>query len=371
MPYMLRQRLTNKTALSGTPTWRYKLPSLGKYTALELVIDCNRHATRTDAAVVYPLETQITKIEVLEGGSRALLSLSASQLDALNYWSFGRPNPRRHREEAATGNLLHLFIMGGRSLYDREFGFDFAKLDQAYLEYTHSLSADTAEKFDVSDHEVSIYGWRWMGPGEPNFNAYLRARQLDVWTTSAANALHKVEIPLGNPIRRIGIQAKSDDTTIGGTVKEIELKANDGQYAPVHIKSPMHWAMQEVQDYGLHNMCGGIAYALSTSENELPRWWSYYQAISAVPYGYAGESNIEVHYITLPARVKANTTGGDEISFIGRGWGFQKCLRVGFDHLADGFDLLQTRGLGALDLELTENAASKECAVFVEDVVNY
>ena len=85
MPYMLRQRLTNKTDLSGTPTWRYKLPSLGRYTAIELVVNADRYATRADAAVIYPLESAITKIELLEGGSRALLSLSAAQIDACNY----------------------------------------------------------------------------------------------------------------------------------------------------------------------------------------------------------------------------------------------------------------------------------------------
>lgn len=370
MPYMLRQRLTNKTDLAGTPTWRYKLPSLGRYTALELVINADRYDTRADAAVVYPLESQLTKIELLEGGSRALLSLSGAQIDAGNYWDFKRPNPRRHREEAATGNDLHLYLMGGRNLYDREYGFDFAKLDETYLEYTHAMSADTAEKFDVSDHEVSLYGWRWMGADAPSFKGYRRNRQLASWTTTGTGVLKLIELPVGNPIRRIAVQATSDDTTLGGTFTKIELRVNDGEYSPVTIVSPMHWCMQETADYGLHNQVGGICYLVSTSENELPRWWSYYESLHASPYGYAGEANVETHFITLPARIKANTTGGDECSFVGRGWGFQKCLRIGFDHDYDGFDLLQTRGMGSLDLELTE-VTSKTARVFVEDLLTY
>lgn len=371
MPYMLRQRLTNKTSLSGTPTWRYKLPSVGRYTALELVVDCNRYATRADAAVVYPLETAITKVELLEGGSRALLSLTAAQLDAMAYWDFKKPSARRHRNEDATGNLLHLFLMGGRDLYDKEYGFDFARLDETYLEYTHTMASDTAEKFDVSDHQVSIYGWRWMGPSAPSFKGYRRVRQLAAWATSASDTVKLVELPTGNPVRRIVVQSKSDDTTIGGAVKEIQLRVNDGEYSPVHIKSPMHWVMQEVSEYGLNNELGGIDYAVSTGENEIPRWWAYYQTLQATPYGYAAEINLESHFITLPARIKANTTGNKEFNFVGRGWGFQKCLRIGFDHHYDGFDLLQTRGMGSLDLELTENAASKDVAVFMEDLLNY
>lgn len=371
MPYMLRQRLTNKTGLSGTPTWRYNLPSVGRYTALELVIDADRYATRADVDLVYPLEAEVTKIEVLEAGSRAVLSLSATQLDALNYWDFGKPTARRYRQEAATGNLLHLFILGGRSLYDQEYGFDFSRLSETVLEYTHSMSADAAERFDVSDHQVSLYGWRWMGGDAPTFKGYRRVRQLASWTTSAADTLKFVDIPTDNPIRRVAVQGKSRATTIGGTISAIELRVNDGEYVPVNIVSPMHWVMQEVSDYGLQNLLGGIDYAVGTGENEPPRWWSYYQTLQVTPYGYAGEVNLEAHFISLPGRFKANTTGNQEVNFVGRGWGFQKCLRIGFDHDYGGFDLLRLSPQDDLELQLTEAAASKDAAVFVEDLLDY
>jgi len=370
MPYMLRQRLTNKTSLEGTPTWRYKLPSLGRYTALELVVNADRNTDRADAALVYPIEREITKIELLEGGSRAILSLTAMQVDALNYWDFKRPNPRRHCEMDGGGNDLHLFLMGGRHLYDREFGYDFARLDETYLEYTHSLATDADYRFDVSDHEVSLYGWRWMGPDAPSFKGYRRQRQLASWTTTGTGTLKTIEIPVGMDIRRIAIQGVTDDTTLGGHFTKAELRVNDGEYTPVTIVSPMQWTMQEVQDYGLFNILSGRGYAVSTGENEIPRWWSYYESLLASAYGYAGEINLETHFITLPGRVKANTTGNQEFVFIGRGWGFQKCLRIGFDHDYDGFDLLKTRGMGSLDLELTE-VTGKVLKVFAEDLLYY
>lgn len=370
MPYMLRQRLTNKTALSGTPTWRYKLPALGKYTALELAINCNRHTDRADATLVYPLEREITKVELLEGASRALVSLTGMQLDASNYWDFKRPNGRRHRELDATGNMLNLFLMGGRDLYDREYGFDFAKLDETYLEYTHTMATDADYRFDVSDHEVSLYGWRWMGAGAPNFKGYRRQRQLAAWTTTGTGTIKNIEIPVGNPVRRIAIQATADDTRIAGTVSKIELRVNDGEYSPVTINSPMQWTMQEVADYGLNNVVAGNSYIISTSSTEIPRWWSTYQGIQAVTTGiYAGEALMAL-YITLPARLTYPTTGDKEALFESRGWGFQKCLRIGFDHDYDGFDLLQTRGMGSLDLELTE-VTGKTAKVFVEDLLTY
>jgi len=371
MAYMLRQRITSVGSLEAVPTWRYKLPSVGKYTAFELVVDCDRYLTRTLNTVCYPLETQITKIELVEGGSRALLSLTGSQIDALNYWTFGRPNARRYRQEGATGNQLHLFLAAGRSLYDREYGFDMDRLAETYLEYTHSMSADAADKFDVSDHTVMLYGWRWMGGGEPSFGKYLRARQLATWTTSAADTLKTIELPLGNPYRIIALQAKTRATTLGGTATKLELKVNNGEYSPVTITSPMHWCMQENSDYHLHNKIGGLDYLVASTEMDIPYWFSYYQYLLAENYGASGQPVINTHFITLPARLQATTAVAGEVSFESTGWGFQKCLRIGFDHEANGGDLFPTAGLGSFDLEITEAAASKEAAVFVQDVVSY
>jgi len=46
-------------------------------------------------------------------------------------------------------------------------------------------------------------------------------------------------------------------------------------------------------------------------------------------------------------------------------------LRIGFDHEYDGFDLLDARAFGSLDLVLTEAAASCSGRVFVQDVLPY
>ena len=210
-----------------------------------------------------------------------------------------------------------------------------------------------------------------MGGGEPDFAGYFRTRQLASWTSTGASVLKTIAIPTGNPYRFIGIQAKSRTRTLGGTFSAASLKVNNGEYEPVTINSLMDWTMQEVVTYGLDNIVGGIDYAVGTGENEIPRWFSYMDTLLASPYGYAGEINLETHGITLPLRVKANTTGNQEFQFVVRGWGFQKCARIGFDVMPDESDLLHTRGMGALDLELTEVAASRDGAVFAQDIVTY
>jgi len=371
MPYMLRQRMTTVGSLEATPTWRYKLPRMGKYTAFEVKVDCNRFATRADVDLVYPLEQMIPKIELVEGGSRALLSLSGSQLDASNYWSFGRPNARRYRQFENTGNLLHLFILGGRDLYDREYGYDLDRLNETYIEYTHEMDADAAEKFDVSNHKVSVYGWRWMGDSLPTFKGLMRERQIAAWQTTGGDVLKTIPIPVGTDIRRIGVQGKTRARTIGRTVSKIELMVNNGEYSPVTVDSALDFTMQEVSDYDLNNELGGIDYWVGTAYTEPPRWWSYIQSVMVTPYGEAGEMNHQARGIVLPVRVQANTTGNEELFFTVRGWGFQKCLRLGFDHDYNGADLLKSSGFGALDLQCTEYEAGNDAAVFYQDVIGY
>ena len=371
MPYMLRQRITSIGALEAVPTWRYKLPSVGKYTAFELIVDCNRLQARADPDVNYPIESQISKVELVEGGSRALTSLTGSQLDAVNYWQNGRTAARRTSQSAAGDNLIHLFLMGGRDLFDTSWGYDLSKMGETYIEYSHDLSADAAEKFDVSSHTVYLYGWKWEGPGEPTFDRFLRTRQLAAWSTVAADTIHTVNLPIGNPYRFVGFQSKTHNASLGGAASRVELSVNNGQYSPVTIQSCMHWVMQEAQEYHLNNIISGQDWVIGTASVDLPAYFSYGGDLQATARSAAGPLDLTVRPWTNPMTVTAITAGDNDITYLMSGYGFQKCLRIGFDHLPDGGDLLATSGFGSMDLLVTEAAADKSVAVFAQDVLSY
>jgi len=371
MAYMQRTRILSDSDLDDATTWRERLDLSGKVTAIEMRINCNRYATRTLHTVVYSLADCISRIELLRDATTPLLSLTGEQLDAMNYWEFKRPNPRRYRQLAGGGNDLVLFLLGGRDLYDREYGWDFDRLDKVYLEYTYNLHEDGTDYFAANDHDVRLYAWQWKGDGIPTFRGFFRQKQLDAWTTTAQYAEHKVEVPATNPVRRVAIQSKSSSRSLGAAIASLDLRVDKGAYSPVIIKSPMDWTMAEVQDYGLHNVLGGIDYAVNTQQMEIPRWWSYFDTLQAQTYGsYAAEVMITLG-ITPPARFVAQTTGNMEVVFVSRGWGFQKCLRIGFDHEYDGFDLLRVPAGKALDLVVEENHADYDLACFFQDVVSY
>ena len=246
MAYMQRKRITIDSDLDDNTTWRYKLPDVGKFTVIEMDINCDRYADRADNDTVHPLESCISKIEVLGPGGLVLHSLTGQQLDVMNYWDFKRPNARRYRQAADTGNDVVLFLVFGRDFYDKVYGLDLQRVGETYLEYTYDLNEDTAEYFAADDHDIRLYGWQWSGEGVPDFTGYMRSRQLAYWTTSAANNIKEVKIPIGNPIRRIGVQACTRAYTLGGTFSELEVRVNNGEYSPVLVKAPMRWVMQEV-----------------------------------------------------------------------------------------------------------------------------
>lgn len=371
MAYLQRRRLTIDSDLDSQSTWRYKVPSLGAFTAFEIVVEAQREADRAVNASPISIEAEVTKLELLEGGTRPLISLTGPQVDAMNYWDFKVATPRKYRQLDAQWNDHHFFLMGGRNLYDREYGYDMARLGETYIELTHDMTAAVAEGFDEETAKVTLYAYQWMGDNIPFFTGYYRSRQLAYWTTSAADILKTIEIPHGNPIRRICLQSVTRASTLGGTVKEYEVVVNDGEYSPVHIKSAKDWVMGEVGEYGLENELSGLDFINQVAIVDLPLWFSYYQSGSAIGYADFLDALKIQGLITAPMKVYHAHAHGHEMIFTMRGWGFQKCLRIGFDHCDDGFDLLQTRGLGALDLVCTEANSSRGARVFVQDVLTY
>lgn len=371
MAYLQRTRVLTDSDLDDNATWRRRLDLSGQVTAIELRINCDRFANRAAITAPNTLVSCISRIELLRDATSPLISLTGSQLDAMNYWDLGKPNPRRYRQAANTGNDVILFLMGGRSLYDREYGWDFDRLNKVYLEYTYDFNEGDAEYFKANDHDIKIYAYQWKGANAPKFKGFFRSKQLDAWTSTASDAEHTVEVPANSPIRRVCLQSKTGGTTLGGAVKKLELRVDKGAYSPVIINSPMDWTMAEVVEYNLVNIIGGLDRLYSDSGHILPAWWSYLETGEVSAYASIAVQPGITALISIPPSVAGVAGQYGEVVFELRGWGFQKCLRIGFDHEHDGFDLLKVPSGKALDLVCTENAASKAVACFVQDVISY
>lgn len=371
MAYLQRHRLTINSNLDDDSTWRYKLPSVGKYTAFQLDINCDRLNQRTLNTVVYTLADCITRIEMLEAGAKIIHSLTGEHHDAMNYWDFKTPNPRRYRQEASTDNQLTLFLLGGRHIADQEYGFDMSKLAETYINYTYDLQEGVADYFEADDHDVKLYGYRWMGEDTPEFVGHMRTQELAHWLCTGANAIKTINVPVGNRIRRLGVQALTRGKTPGGTFTKIELRANEGEYSPIIINSMMDWAMAETAEYGLQNEIGGLEYLIANTDMDVPYWWGYMLNAAAFEYGLASATPRLWQYITPPTRLTGNAATAGEAVFTTRGCAFQKCIRLGFEHDDNPLKYLKTDHLGSLDLIVTEAGDARYASAFMQDVVMY
>lgn len=371
MAYMQRTRILSDNDLDDDTTWRQRLDLSGKITAIEMSIKATRTTTRDSATLAITLADCISRIELLRDATTPLISLTGEQLDALNYWENGHLNPRIYFNVDDRVNELSLYLMGGRGFYDREYGWDFDLLDKVYLEYTYDLSEGETNYFENNLHNIELYAWQWKGDGIPNFRGFFRSKQLDAWTTTAANAVHPIQIPAANPIRRVCVQSKTQTKTLGGMLSRLELVVGKGEYSPVIIPNVKDYVMDETSQYHLHNVIGGYDYQIAATHCYLPSWWSYHQRGSLTAFSDDMEDQYLQRLNAIPASVYQVTSEAGKFTFTLAGWGFQKCLRIGFDHEADGFDLLRVPSGKALDLLCTEVDADFAAASFFQDVVSY
>lgn len=371
MAYMLRKRILTASDLPDDTTWKEDAPDVGMVTAFEFRIRAVREETRASNVAQPTIIGCISRVELIAESTKKVLSVTGRQLDFLNYLDFKRPNPRRHREMDECENVSVLYLMGGRSLYDTEYGWDMSKLKNAFFNYTYDLQESVAEYFEADLHSIDVYQWAWMGPGAPTFKGYFKNRQVLSYDTTGTGTLKTLKITPGLPLRRVIIQRLEPNKSFAGTLTRVELEVNNGEYSPVIITTPMDWMMQQVSDYGLLNRVAGKFYCKDTDGLvNLPDDFAYYDNIQVVAHNTAAPDAARVYSdITPPARVGLEVAG--EGNWDAWGWGYQGCLNIGFDHLPDLSDVLLTRGMGALRLILTEKVTGQTVAVVLQEVELY
>lgn len=369
--YMLRKRILTDSDLEDATTWKQDLPNTGSITALELVINADRHANRAVATVEPSLASCISRLEIISESTKKVISVTGPQLAFLNYLDFGRAPARVHRELADAENRLHLFLLGGRSLYDTEYGFDMAKLKNAFLNYTYDLQEGVAEYFKADTHDINVYEWMWMGSDAPKFKGYFKTRQVLAYTTTGADVVKTLPITPGLPLRRVIVRNKETDTAFGGVISDIELEVNNGEYSPAHIVTPQDWLRAQPFDYGLANQDVHQTYIVAAAtDQDVLADWSNYEAVVLQGGSPAAAAACAVPDLTAtPPDIQASVTGEANIFTVG--YGYQGCLLIGFDHFVNGEDLLHTAGMGALKLYLTEVAAGDDVAVVLQEVELY
>lgn len=369
--YWLKNRLHTETAVDKGTTYRYKLPSVGLFSAFSIRCQAQRYAARASTTTNQLLHDAITKVELLSEGTKVLKSLRAREIKALNLFDFGQVGNWQHGEQADDYNIDTLYLLAGRHLQDKEYMFDMSKLRDPEIAITNDLTEDTAEYWKADTLEYQIFGWRAMGAPAPAPKAYFRADERTYYTTSAADAEKIVEITTGKKIRRILLMGHTVGTTTRGHIKKIELQVDEGAYSPAIIDNPMEWSWQNVLDYELNTdiVKSSYQYAAGYSYHDLLMCYPQHVEVS----GYGTVDGVKIYEVQDFGNGLAyiRSDAAHPITLLSKGAGYLNSLLIGFDNHVGLQDILDTKDMGKLKLILTETAASKVVSVVVEEEVAY
>lgn len=368
--YWLRQRLTSVTAVAAQ-TWRFKLPTTGLFSGFSLRVSCIRDADRDNRALLQMLHEAIDKIEMTSEGVKVLKSMRGRELLALNLYDFGIPCEMQDGEGDNEYNMVTFYLLAGRSLQDKEYMWDMSRFTDPEIAVTNSIATGALKHWDVTELKYEVYGWRFIGEPVPVPIGYLRADERLHYDTTGLNVVKELTITRGHRIRRLQVMGWEEAVTLGGHISRMEVEVNEGEYHPVTIDNILEWCWQNKRDYELDLTV--VRYPLifeADQDHDVDACMCYPLGVLGTSHGVATDTNIIVFGLDSG---RLNIRGGDacHANIVIDGVGYLTSLVIGFDKEKDLSDMLDTREMSKLSLELTEVLANRTVSVVVEEEILY
>ncbi len=377
MGYWLKRLLHTEASVPSDDTYRFPLPSVGLYSAFSVQLYATRYQDRAELTTQDWLRDAITRIELIFSGTEVVKSMRGAEVNALNTFDFRQIPRHKHGESNGESNFDTLYLLAGRSLQDKRYMFDMSRLPNAEIVLTNAIREDAARGFTDLSLQYKIWGWRWMGDPIPSPVGYMKANERLYYTTSADGVIKPLLIATGRRIRRILVKGWTERVSIASHFDVLELVVGDGEYSPEKHDSMMELALQNKADYGLDLKQNVALYIQAVNDT--------HQTDAFLPYHSSAVC------VVVPARDYHNgsvTIGNgiidgviriDNASALTSSWlevwcdgaGYQRAVLLGFDQHPELEDMLDTRGMSKLELEITENNASRVVSVVVEEEVLY
>ena len=138
--YWKHDRYYKGEQISNNSTWKQELPESGLLSAIMLRL------TMTNAAAIQNsnkarIIDHLNKIEVTDGGTKTMFSLTGQELKAQNFYMAGQVMPESAILYGNKTQRTTVLVPFGRHLYDTEYMLDMGAFDSVYLEISNDLSA--------------------------------------------------------------------------------------------------------------------------------------------------------------------------------------------------------------------------------------
>jgi len=192
----------------------------------------------------------ITKIEIVDG-SDALLSLSAEEIQALQFYKTGKRPMMRDDESAAALYVAGMLVLFGRYLYDQEYALDLTKYRNPQLKITWDLTKvsgalNTTTTFATGTFKISV--WAKILEGMPAPGKFLMAKEIDSWTGATSGDKRK-ELPADFPYRLVMLQTYKSGNDIRENITKVKMTCDTDKFIPFE-RDMFEWDEEMAQLFG-------------------------------------------------------------------------------------------------------------------------
>lgn len=358
-------------------TYIVNLPEEGWLVALIARIRGTNAAT--NSRFIHPHDV-VTKLEVVADGGEVIKSKDGRLCKGLNFLD-GITNVEDRISQAISIEQDETFwLLFGGHLEDQEWGLDLGKHTNPQFKFTWDSTLTSVENTTATvAWHATTYPYLTLicvflegAPGSPR--GFVRTQYITY--TPGAPATEEVEIPRGQPLRRIVLRnfyAASEEENVFDRVK---LDINRGGYIPFNLrfKDLLH---QQAALYGLARYSSRLYYTGGDSEDShLSHYMAPVVIARSVPaYMFYVESRLGGRFrVRVEAVSGTNYASAIHLLAAIRGIGFHHCLALPFDKPGGLAAALPTRDLADIRLKISSNSSAQTSStayVLWEDIVGY
>jgi len=242
--YYYVKRQQSETGQTGTVT--YDLPEAGVIPEI-IVTPYSTPTASTDPAL--PLSEAITKIEIVDGAT-VIQSLSGNEIKGLSMLrgDHDLASPEVN-DNAVEGHDDFRLLLGG--FYNgTNYAPDFASFSNPQIKISWDYSLTTGKRGETFDADAApamkfTVLAKVIRDGRGYRNGYVKSSELYTWT-AAASTTTQIEIPRGEPLLGLGIEAGYDAKLFTDDCNQVKLDFDNGNWKPVELYADEVIASQQM-----------------------------------------------------------------------------------------------------------------------------
>jgi len=354
-------------SLSDTGTYIIDINVAEPISAILLYLSATNGSTSNQGVRIHD---DIDKIELVDG-SDTLVSVSGIELQAFDFYHFGRDVYRCLNEGGGATQREAFIIPFGRFIGDPEYYFDPKRFTNPQLKITTSLTISATAGFATGTLSLSAIA-KVFSESPPPAKGFFMLKNLYSFTT-AASGDETINMPRDYPYRALMVRAYESGTAFETDLTNLKLSCDNDAFIPFDLTSG---------DLVRHNVNwrGKLQVEMNlfrTDGDSIAIWLPYIDAAIAnavndldiASFDAVSVNTATLQLLTLttsPSIAKSSTDTSVLAKFVGYAPFFTVCYPWG--DLIGQPDYFPASKYGNIDLKLTQGGAGAAASVVLQQV---